>query len=157
LLGFLDAYGFSPYAVSHEGLEGRTLAQKLQANELNATEKSIILLEVARALEFLHSLRVTHRNLSPEVIYLTNDHHAKVGGLCISGSYSTGVARMTSFSVYIAPELLMNYSTFTILAWQLVTGTVPFEGVPEPILVADIVNRNDRPPLKTQLLFRTSS
>jgi serine/threonine protein kinase len=161
LLGFVSATGFLPFAVAHEEFHGKTLQQKLDANELTSTDRSIILLELASALEFLHSLNITHRNVRPEAVFLTSENHVKLSGLHVSGP-SIGQGRTAPFSPYTAPELLLNpdeynqnidvYS-FTILAWCLITGECPLKDVLEPIAIENILKSDFRPKLTKKTPF----
>jgi serine/threonine protein kinase len=161
LLGFVSATGFLPYAVAHEEFHGKTLQQKLDANELTATDRSIILLELATTLEFLHSLKITHRSVRPEVVFLTSDNRVKLSGLHASGPSNRG-DRTAPFSPYTAPELLFNPNeynqntdvySFTILAWCLITGEYPLKDVSEPIAIESILKTDMRPKLTKRTPF----
>jgi serine/threonine protein kinase len=161
LLGFVSASGFLLYAVAHEEFHGKALKQKLDANELTATDRSIILLELASALEFLHSLKITHRSVCPDVVFLTRENHVKLSGLLLSNP-SNSTRRTAPFSPYTAPELLINPNeynqnidvySFTILAWCLITGECPLKDVPEPIAIENILKTDVRPKLTKKTPF----
>jgi serine/threonine protein kinase len=154
ILPFAAASNAPPHAACFDGVVSCTLSQRLQAGDLDATTKSVILCEIARALEWLHSLNITHRNLSPDVVFLTSDRHVRLGGLYIAGSSARDAERLTPMSAYLSPELLSNPNcfnpavdvyAFTVIAWQFITGRVPFEGVPPSRISMNVLFRDARP------------
>jgi hypothetical protein len=163
LLGFVDATATLPSAVLLEKFNPIPLSEKLASNdELSPTQLSIILFETASALDFLHTLHVTHRNLSPAAIYLTEDNHVKIGGFYILHPSASADDRLFEPSAYVAPELLIdptNYNhkadvySFAMLAWELITKQRPFADMSEPNRSHAIVVHDMRPTIDKTTLF----
>ncbi|OHS97094.1 hypothetical protein TRFO_09657 [Tritrichomonas foetus] len=146
-----------PYSVLSPHCENGTLASKLhkQVDGLSPTQLSIIMLDVARALEYLHSKKVVHRFLKPENIFLNESNNAIVGGLWNSCHEPT-IEKQIPFSPYCAPELLLDpefyneksdvYS-FTILVWEMYMNMVPFAEKTTYAAKNDIIYQDLRPKL----------
>lgn len=156
LLKFVNSTNTLPYAIAYEHSSGGTLAEKLKAKSLNPTELSTVLLEIARAIEYLHSIGITHRNLSPDVVFLTPDNHVKVGGLWIAGKDTQKDGKIVPFTCYQAPELLIDDNeynqhidvySFTFMTWQIITGQVPFAGMRDSDVMRNVIRKDLRPQL----------
>ena len=103
-------------------------------NQLSPTHLSIIMLDIARALQYLHSRKVCHRYLNLESIFLNENFNALLGGLWNSTN-DPSIEKQIEFSPYTAPEVLLNPSTYneksdvysyTILVWEMYMNMVPY-------------------------------
>jgi len=133
-----------------------------------------VALDIASALEHLHSLNVVYRDLQPGNIGFDFQGNVKLfnlglarelrpdkrhnGKLCkIKGS--VGHIR------YMAPEmalgrpynLLADVYSFTILLWEIISIEKPFEGMTKYRHSLLVLKNSDRPPIDLSLSFRLRS
>ena len=123
-----------------EYLEGASLEAKLKSKTFTQREKLGIILDIAKALKVAHSHDITHRDVSPENIYLLNDGTAALANFGLSyfqGHEDLGFTVMTSVSgddsPYIAPEMLdgdfcygSDLFSLGVVFYRLMTGKIPF-------------------------------
>jgi serine/threonine protein kinase len=140
-----------------ELLEGETLASRLaRSGAMTPREAGPILLGLAGALSALHARGVVHGDLKPENVFLTE--HAPFVKLVDFGlSKVEGLDRLTRTGelagtpVYMAPELFtgeggrepdarLDLYALGVLAYQTLTGALPFETRKHPgQLMFDVV------------------
>ncbi len=131
-----------PY-MAMEFLEGQTLRQLLSsAGKLPTTDALKIASRVCEAVDYMHRHDMVHRDLKPENIMLCKDGSLRIMDFGIAKV--SGMRRLTfgGFSPalgtpdYMAPEQVKGkrgdartdiYSLGAVL-FEMVTGTVPFEG-----------------------------
>ena len=131
-----------PY-MAMEFLEGQTLRQLMRSMErLPAADALQIASRLCNALDHMHKKNVIHRDLKPENVMLCNDGSVRIMDFGIAKA--AGLRRLTfsGFSPvmgtpdYMAPEQVKGkrgdertdlYSLGAML-YEMVTGTVPFEG-----------------------------
>jgi hypothetical protein len=154
IMKFRAATTRPPYCVAFETIAD-SLEVRLRQTSVSATMRSIVLLEVARALLFLHEQGIVHRFICPFVVFLTEDNRAQLGGMFLAARGPTTGTR--PFSPYSAPELLANAGVchpgsdiyaFTFLAWSLIANERPFRGMAPPAIMQGVVEHNARPPLQ---------
>jgi eukaryotic-like serine/threonine-protein kinase len=145
-----------------EELEGRSLAALLhEVGPLPFERSARILAQVCRALAAAHAHGIVHRDLKPDNVLVMRgeDGHdfVKVVDFGISKSPGEGSDRITRAGTiigtpeYMAPEQGSAASVdhradvygFGILAYEVLTGTVPFQG---PTAVATLVEHQTRAP-----------
>ncbi len=100
--------GDLPYMVM-EFLEGETLDSAIGRGALSDERRVLdIALQVARAIEFVHSNGVIHRDIKPSNIFVTNSGLVKLIDFGISKSVEAMVKTQTGMAVgtafYMAPE-----------------------------------------------------
>jgi serine/threonine protein kinase len=156
---FTAATDSLPRAICYELSDCSTLSSKLSKGDVSPTLLNLLLLDIARAIDFLHVLGVAHRFVNPNSIFVTSDNRAKLGGLYLSGSTFSDSIPITPSS-YAAPELLSSPDSgnqsidayaFTILAWRLVTGECPHAGLSPSRIFASVVAKDERPPLPMKI------
>lgn len=64
------------------------------------------------ALEYLHSLRVVHRDLKPDNLLIAHDGHIKVPAFCPS--------KRKGFSCYCSISILFLIACSMVFLWSLV-------------------------------------
>ena len=147
-----------PYCLIYEYCENGTLYDKLrdEENPLTATQKSIIILDVARALEFFHSRKIVNRYISPSVIFLDKNMNAKVGGFWFSSPSYEDKYGVFYFSPYLAPELMMDNKAYhssidvyslVLLIWELFSNKTPYQNMTPSYARRCILGKDIRPNL----------
>ena len=153
--GIIDIFAFGrledgrSYYVM-ELLDGKPLDKILdEAGGMPLGEALPILREVARALDAAHAAGIAHRDLKPENIFISHDSEgiahpklldfgiAKLLGDANESKHKTRTGSPIGTPYYMSPEQCRGQSnvdhrtdiySFGCLAYQLLTGSVPFEG-----------------------------
>ncbi len=123
-----------------EFLEGQDLNDAIQRNQTGAMEARLATaVQIARAMEHVHSLGIVHRDLKPHNVYITKGGVAKLMDFGIAKTNQTSMTK-TGFTVgtpsYMPPEQVLgknvNFQSdiyaFGILLFELITGTKPLAG-----------------------------
>ena len=140
--GLIEAGGY----IAMEYLPGGSIKPFIQPDKLLPIERVVeILFKVCKALEYVHSMGILHRNIKPSNILLKQNGDIKVSdfGSCYQSNSremqvhgrETLVLDAGMFD-YVPPELFMNalpnvqfdiYAT-GLMAYQLLTGHAPYTG-----------------------------
>lgn len=125
-----------------EWLDGRLLRLVLAEGRMARERALAIAVELAAALDYMHSQGVVHRDLKPENIMVGEDGHIQIIDFGIASL--AGARRLTFGKLsqvmgspdYISPEQVKNkrgdarsdvYAAGAIL-YEMLTGTTPFHG-----------------------------
>ncbi len=130
-------------------VKGKSLRELLDDhdNKLPLDRALTILTELAKALEHAHAQKVIHRDLKPENIIIPDDGSPiKLTDFGLARSVEDDEERLTKLDSalggtanYMSPEQAAESTdidhrsdiySFGILAYELATGKVPFEGLP---------------------------
>jgi serine/threonine-protein kinase len=121
-----------------EYLEGQSLRVWMQQPH-PTDEKLWAALQVARALEHLHSIDVVYRDLKPENVNVSSGNRVKLMDFGIARSADWGITEAgmaVGTAPYMAPEQVrgdtataaVDIYAFGILLYELMTAKRPFEG-----------------------------
>ena len=123
-----------------EFLVGEDLRKAIAGGTVGDLDSRLrIALQVARALEYVHSKRIVHRDLKPENIHLDARGRAKLMDFGIAKAEGLSLTR-AGFALgtpyYMAPEQVLGEAvtgradvySFGILLFELLSGTKPVSG-----------------------------
>ncbi|HEY6475348.1 MAG TPA: serine/threonine-protein kinase [Polyangia bacterium] len=165
----IDIFSFGTLADARpffvmEFLDGASLAQRMDAGDLTATETRRILRQICSALEAAHRAGIIHRDLKPENVWIAapahEDSYAKVLDFGIAKlldnpagkSTQTGAAMGTPR--YMAPEQCMGRAvdhradiySLGIILYEMFAGVVPFRGETFGELIYQQMSETPEPP-----------
>ncbi len=143
-------------------VDGDNLAVRLHKNgALPYDETRRTLLEVSRALAFAHERGVVHRDIKPDNILINSeDGRVMVTDFGIARAVSDGDARLTATGMaigtpaYMSPEQSMgerevdgrsDLYSLGVVAYQMVTGELPFNASSTPALLVKHISENPTP------------
>ena len=121
------------------------------SQSLDAEGKIDLVVQLLRALVYLHRRGIVHRDLKPSNILVGDDGGVRVldFGVSVSADYTSGDSGIVGTAAYLAPEILDGqtvtaaadlYSVGTI-AYEIFAGRHPFDTNSVPRLLAQVVNR----------------
>jgi serine/threonine protein kinase len=144
-----------------EWVDGRLLRQIMNEQKKFPPERAVkIALEIASALEYVHSHGVVHRDLKPENIMVDKDDHIKLIDFGIAANVGSRRLTFASFSQtmgtpdYISPEQVKgkrgdgrsDIYALGVMLYEMLTGKVPFTGPNAFVIMNDRLLNNPVPP-----------
>jgi eukaryotic-like serine/threonine-protein kinase len=132
------------YLFFMEDIDGPTLLDKIRQGEgFDEDGALLVILQVARALEYLRAQGIVHRDIKPGNILVTAGNSVKVidlgfaasGSGAAGGSSGSGTTRGTA--AYLSPEQAMGREDLDVRSdiyslgatlYQIVLGELPFSG-----------------------------
>ncbi|OQA23717.1 MAG: Serine/threonine-protein kinase PrkC [Chloroflexi bacterium ADurb.Bin360] len=150
--------------IAMEYVEGMSLEQLiLDQGALPLERTTRILRQVAEALDYAHKRRFLHRDIKPANILLAEDDRVVITDFGIAKALegSGATARLTSSGTvlgtpaYMSPEQIQGLAVdhrsdlyaFGIVAYEMLSGQVPFDGTTTALLYAQV---NNPPPAITR-------
>ena len=118
-----------------------------------------IIMQIARAMKYLHSLGIIHRDLKCGNVLVDTDWTVAVCDFGVSRCVDTlNMTRGVGTPLYTAPEVLegtvydgsADVYSFAVCCWQVLTQQEPYKGINFMQLVPKIVQEQLRPPLSPQ-------
>jgi eukaryotic-like serine/threonine-protein kinase len=119
-----------------------------------------VLLPVADALAAVHERSIVHRDVKPDNVFLSRDTHGRIQPKVIDfglaklaqapSAHLTG-AGIVGTPEYMPPEQVIDSSTvdhradiwaFSIVLYEMLSGTVPFSGRSSPEILRAILDRD---------------
>jgi len=129
------------YFMVMEYVRGRSLRDVLNAEGLLAPSQAAdVLMQVLAALEHAHRQGIVHRDVKPENVMVTREGIVKVADFGLARAYAdsrvTQAGTVSGTVQYLAPEQLQgepadprtDLYAVGVLAFELLTGRVPFTG-----------------------------
>lgn len=126
-----------------EYVDGRTLASRLAAQDLDAEEVRRLLLQLASAIEAAHARRIVHRDLKPENVLIAEPDHAAsyVKVLDFGLVKMDGTEKLTRTGMqmgsppYMAPEQCagqpvdarVDIYALGVILYEVFAGRLPFD------------------------------
>jgi serine/threonine protein kinase len=160
-----------PY-IAMELVVGKTVRDVLEDASVTTTQRLRVLRDVARALAAAHKAGLVHRDIKPENVMVRGDGRVKVLDFGIARrsavedssaapAQSPALATLTAKDVrigtptYMAPERIRGEAadgrtdqfSWGVLAYELLTGSLPWKGHDAMSLVASILTEAP-PPMK---------
>lgn len=140
-----------------EYLEGRSLGKCIEDDGLLPIDKCVdISIKMCRALNYIHTQSIVHRDIKPDNIILVNDDMPKLTDFGIAQT-ETDELRLTQDGailgsvMYISPEQLKNSKTvdnrtdiysYGVSFYQMLTGKLPYDGETVGEVVSKILSQN---------------
>ena len=153
-------YGGRPY-FTMKLIEGRTLAQWLNAGPISPDKAARLMLQIASGVQQAHEQGILHRDLKPSNILIDEQEHAYVCdfGLAKQVTGATSLTRtgaVIGTPAYMAPEQAAGargqvgptsdvYSLGAIL-YHMLTGSPPFQGASPVDTVLMVLEQDPIPP-----------
>jgi serine/threonine protein kinase len=141
-----------PYIVL-EYVDGQPLNRILAREKKLSPAKALQLTEeIAEALDYAHGQGVTHRDIKPGNILVTQDGHAKISDFGIAKlnlAHFTVPGRVLGTPAYMAPEQLngegvdgrSDLFSLGVILYAMVTGHSPFQGDSATTVSFKVANR----------------
>ncbi|XP_027729916.1 serine/threonine-protein kinase TNNI3K [Vombatus ursinus] len=154
----------SQFAIVTQYISGGSLFSLLheQKRILDLQSKLIIAVDVAKGMEYLHTLTqpIIHRDLNSHNILLYEDGHAVVADFGESRFLQSldedNMTKQPGNLRWMAPEVFTQCTRYTIKAdvfsyalclWELLTGEIPFAHLKPAAAAADMAYHHIRPPI----------
>lgn len=159
ILKFMGATDTHPFSIVTEWMPNKSLYHELRkGHKMTPTLKTIACFDIARGMQFLHSREIIHRDLKSLNVLLDKDLHTRI---CDFGfSRVQGKEEVMTKNVgtphWMAPELLMatggydnkvDVYAYGILVWEILTGNLPYDGLSQPQIIAEVLVNDARPPI----------
>ncbi|HEV2036490.1 MAG TPA: serine/threonine-protein kinase [Candidatus Dormibacteraeota bacterium] len=151
-------YDGTPYMIV-EYVPGGSLAGKMKQVALDQTVALKYLRGIGAGLDYAHSLGIVHRDIKPANVLLAKDGTVVIAdfGLVklLQGSSVQSMSGVTTGTpAYMAPEQVMGHQVgppadlyaLATMAYEMLTGAIPFEGEGVLELMYAHVHREPPPP-----------
>jgi serine/threonine-protein kinase len=166
----VEVLGFQPthdgtYALVMEFLYGEELRATLKRESVMPPARVVRMLsQVALALDEAHAKKLIHRDLKPDNLFLCQTRDGDTVKILDFGSVkdkTEGAKKLTVLGTtigspfYMAPEQAQGLETLdhradvwalAAIAYECVTGSVPFKGNNGPSILLEILTKDPKPP-----------
>jgi serine/threonine protein kinase len=153
------------YALVMEFLEGEELRMMLKREKRMAPERLVRLLsQAAMGLDRAHQQKLVHRDLKPDNLFLCGTREGDSMKVLDFGSVRDNSSMAKKLTVagttigspyYMAPEQAQGLESLdaradvwalAAIAYECLTGTVPFQGINGPSILLSILTQDPKPP-----------
>jgi non-specific serine/threonine protein kinase len=157
--------------IAMELLEGETLKHRIGGKAMQAEQAVEMAVQIAEALEAAHAKGIVHRDVKPANIFVTAGNQAKVldfGLAKLDRARAAGVSALETAAdelhltspgstvgtvAYMSPEQARGEQldarsdifSFGAVLYEMVTGTLPFEGGTSAVIFDGIMHRAPAP------------
>lgn len=150
-----------------EYIEGTTLNKYISDKGKLSNEETIdISLQVAKGIQAAHKKGIIHRDIKPQNIVIDNKNVAKITDFGIARAITSTTKNISVIGTvhYISPEQVRNTKvdfrsdiySFGCTMYEMITGTVPFEGeTPLEIIVSHLRCNIENPRLKNSSIYKS--
>jgi tetratricopeptide (TPR) repeat protein len=152
-----DEYNGQPYFVM-ENVEGRTLKELIQTDELTIDDKIRVATQLCAGLRKAHAEGVVHRDIKPSNVIIDTDGNARLldfGLAALVDDEHITQSRYTLGTVgYMSPEQARGEDadqrsdlfSLGVLVYEMIAGRRPFQGN-DPVAVLHAVTHSEPEPL----------
>ncbi|MEK7484936.1 MAG: protein kinase [Planctomycetota bacterium] len=157
-------YEDGQYFFCMEYIEGQTLSEKIQRQEISVRQGLKLFQKILQALQYAHTSGIIHRDLKPSNIFITSEGEPKIGDFGLAkdrrenrgGEGLTRAGEIFGTPSYMSPEQVCGsaqnldassdiYSIGACL-YETLTGQCPFKGNSIHELFYKIVSEEPIPP-----------
>lgn len=150
-----------------EYIEGTTLNKYISDKGKLTNEETIdISLQVAKGIQAAHKKGIIHRDIKPQNIVIDNKKIVKITDFGIARAITSTTKNISVIGTvhYISPEQVRNTKvdfrsdiySFGCTMYEMITGTVPFEGdTPLEIIVSHLRCNIENPRIKNKDIYKS--
>ncbi|GMH40072.1 hypothetical protein BSKO_07976 [Bryopsis sp. KO-2023] len=124
---------------------------------LRLAETLKLSLDVSRGMDYLHQMKIIHRDLKAANLLLDEHGNVKIGDFGVARIMAMGGCMTAETGTYrwMAPEVIehrpydckADVFSFGVLLWELLTGQVPYNGMTPLQAAVGVVQKDLRPDL----------
>ncbi len=140
-----------------EFIGGIELKEKIKTGPINIKEATSIAVQIAEGLRAAHKNSVVHRDIKSSNIMITEDGKVKIMDFGLAkikgGTELTKIGSTVGTAAYMSPEQAKGEEvdnktdiwSFGVVLYEMLSGTLPFKGDYEQVVLYSIINDNALP------------
>ena len=132
-----DFSGNNNYTLIFEYTSNKSLVNFLDTNNLDNTDRQIILSGISRSIFFMHHHHFFHRDIKPNNILIDENRHPRLTGFTFTLPFTDDQVfnETVGTTLYLAPEIIngddYNYKidiySFSMVMYEILTGKKPID------------------------------